>query len=47
MYYTLLSQLDNRYMLGSEIGAITASNRAAYKRRANNSSDKKPCCDKK
>lgn len=34
----------NKYIVGSGVGAVTRSNRAAYKKRANNNAQQKPCC---
>ena len=39
------SSLTNRYIVGSGVGATSQSNRAAYKKRANNNTLQKPCCN--
>ena len=33
-------------VVGANVGAVTTSNRAALKRRANNTASGQPCCDK-
>ena len=35
----------NKFIVGSGVGAVTRANRAAYKKRANNNAQQKPCCD--
>ena len=37
--------IDNKYIIGSGVGAVTGANRAAYRRRANNNAQQLPCCN--
>ena len=36
--------IANKFIVGSGVGAVTRSNRAAYRKRANNNAQQLPCC---